>query len=160
MTGLMAYHQTLDVIVQKQLLECLVHGGISLQLANITVPAMTVMLLEIPDMIFRLVPDILLVLSKLSSTVQVAVPVLEFLSSTRRHKCIISDKYSLITTCFSSTYSAPTSPLHKLHIQPVPVCVCSGVALHESLSLQSLHHLIGTPRHCRLVPEVATEVSL
>lgn len=81
MTTLMAYHQTLDVMVQKQLLDCLVNGGISLQLANITVPAMTVMLLEIPDMIFRFVPDILLVLSKLSSTPNVAVPVLEFLSS-------------------------------------------------------------------------------
>lgn len=81
MTSLMTYNQTLNVLTQKQLLDSLVNGGISLQLASITVPAMTVMLLEIPDMIFRCVPDILLVLSKLSATPQVAVPVLEFLSS-------------------------------------------------------------------------------
>ena len=80
MTTLMVYHKSLDGKVQKLILDCLVNGGISLHI-NITVPAMTVMLLEIPDMIFRFVPDILLVLSKMSSTEKVAVPVLEFLSS-------------------------------------------------------------------------------
>lgn len=93
-TTLMSYHQTLTLSTQKHLIECLVAGGVSLPHANITVPAMTVMLLEIPDTIFRFVPDILLELSKMSATVNVAVPVLELLSSRPRDICYCQMVYN------------------------------------------------------------------
>lgn len=56
-------------------------SGLFLRNPRVSVNALTVMLLEMPEMMLRLLPDVLLQMSKMSSTVAVAVPVLEFLSS-------------------------------------------------------------------------------
>lgn len=54
---------------------------------QVCVHALTVMLLEMPDSMLRHLPDVLLEMSKMSTTVNVAVPVLEFLSSKYKCKC-------------------------------------------------------------------------
>lgn len=43
--------------------------------------ALTTCILEMRDVMFKLLPEVLLSMSKLSATVPIAVPVLEFLSS-------------------------------------------------------------------------------
>lgn len=48
---------------------------------HVCVHAFTVMLLEVLEIMLRHLPDILLDMSKMSTTLNVAVPVLEFLSS-------------------------------------------------------------------------------
>lgn len=45
------------------------------------VMALTTCILEMRDIMFKLLPEVLLSMSKLSATVLIAVPVLEFLSS-------------------------------------------------------------------------------
>lgn len=43
--------------------------------------ALTTCILEMRDIMVKLLPEVLLNMSKLSATIQIAVPVLEFLSS-------------------------------------------------------------------------------
>lgn len=56
-------------------------SGLFLRNPRIVVHALTLMLLEMTEMMLRHLPEILLDLSKMSTTITVAVPVLEFLSS-------------------------------------------------------------------------------
>lgn len=53
---------------------------------HVCVHALTVMLLEVLEIMLRHLPDILTDMSKMSTTLNVAVPVLEFLSS----KCTLA----------------------------------------------------------------------
>lgn len=78
--SLVPYHQFLGQRVQKEMIDAL-RSGLFLRNPRVCVNALTVMLLEMPEMMLRLLPDVLLQMSKMSSTVTVAVPVLEFLSS-------------------------------------------------------------------------------
>lgn len=78
--SLVPYHQHLNQRTQKEMIESL-RNGLFLRNPRVCVNALTVMLLEIPDMLLRQLPEVLLQMSKMSSTVTVAVPVLEFLSS-------------------------------------------------------------------------------
>lgn len=78
--SLVPYHTHLNQRTQKEMIESLTLG-LFLRNPRVCVNALTVMLLEIPEMILRQLPDVLLQMSKMSSTVTVAVPVLEFLSS-------------------------------------------------------------------------------
>lgn len=79
--SLVPFHQFLGQRIQKEMIEAL-RSGLFLRNPRVCVNALTVMLLEMPEMMLRLLPDVLLQMSKMSSTVTVAVPVLEFLSST------------------------------------------------------------------------------
>lgn len=78
--SLVPYHQFLGQRVQKEMIDAL-RSGLFLRNPRVSVNALTVMLLEMPEMMLRLLPDVLLQMSKMSSTVTWAVPVLEFLSS-------------------------------------------------------------------------------
>lgn len=78
--SLVPYHTHLNQRTQKDMIDALRHG-LFLQYPRVCVNALTVMLLEIPDLLLRMLPEVLLQMSKMSSTVTVAVPVLEFLSS-------------------------------------------------------------------------------
>lgn len=65
---------------QKELIEAL-RSGLFSRNPRVCVYALTILLLEVPDIMLRNVPEVLLEMSKMSTTVNVAVPVLEFLSS-------------------------------------------------------------------------------
>lgn len=87
--SLVPYHTHLNQRTQKEMIESL-HKGLFLRNPRVCVNALTVMLLEIPEMILRQLPEVLLQMSKMSSTVTVAVPVLEFLSSKWRRVALHS----------------------------------------------------------------------
>lgn len=57
--------------------------GLYSKTPRVSVHAFTLMLLEMPEMMLRHLPDILLEISKVTTTINVAVPVLEFLSSNK-----------------------------------------------------------------------------
>lgn len=78
--SLVPYHQVIVQHTQKNMIEALTSGLFSRN-PQVCVHALTVMLLEMPEMMLRHLPDVLLEMSKMSTTVNVAVPVLEFLSS-------------------------------------------------------------------------------
>lgn len=78
--SLVPYHQVIGPHTQKNMIEGLTSGLFSRN-PQVCVHALTVMLLEMPEMMLRHLPDVLLEMSKMSTTVNVAVPVLEFLSS-------------------------------------------------------------------------------
>lgn len=99
--SLVAYHQILDSSTVSRIIDCLMSvKGLSPRNARVCVQAMTVMTLEMPDTFFRFVPEILLGLSKVSQTVQVASPVLEFLSS----KCLVNVKFWLLVAVILTGY--------------------------------------------------------
>lgn len=77
--SLVPYHHFLGQRTQKDMVDAL-RGGLFTRRPRICVDALTVMLLEMPEMMLRHLPEVLLEMSKMSTTVNVAVPVLEFLS--------------------------------------------------------------------------------
>lgn len=76
--GLIPYHQYFHSRTQTRIIE-------SLQMCSrhprVCVQALTIAMFEMPEMMLRHLPDILLEMSKMATTLNVAVPVLEFLSS-------------------------------------------------------------------------------
>lgn len=78
--SLVPYHQVIGQHTQKNIIEAL-RSGLFSRIPQVCVHALTVMLLEMPEMMLRHLPDVLLEMSKMSTTGKVAVPVLEFLSS-------------------------------------------------------------------------------
>jgi tuberous sclerosis protein 2 len=81
--GLAAYHTFMDLTTQKKMIEALKSGFISRK-PRICVQTLTVMLLEMPDILTKHLPEILLDMSKMTTSVSVAIPVLEFLSTLSR----------------------------------------------------------------------------
>lgn len=79
-SSLVPYHLFLKLATQKDMIKTL-QSGLFSRNPRVCVHALTVMLLEMPEMMLRHLPDVLLEMSKMSTTVNVAVPVLEFLSS-------------------------------------------------------------------------------
>lgn len=78
--ALIPYHQYLRQPTQNGIINSLRPGLLSLD-PYVSVQAFTVMLLEMLELMLRHLADILLDMSKMSTTLNVAVPVLEFLSS-------------------------------------------------------------------------------
>lgn len=76
--GLIPHHQYLRPQTQTHIIESL---RLCSRHPRVCVHALTVALLEMPEIMLRHLPDILLEMSKMSTTLNVAVPVLEFLSS-------------------------------------------------------------------------------
>lgn len=77
--SLIIYHQFLSSSRQLLIIEAL-KAGIPSRIASICINTLTIMILEMPDTLMRKLPDVLLEMSKMSDTVTVAIPVLEFLS--------------------------------------------------------------------------------
>lgn len=78
--SLVIYHQSIAPSYQASVTKAL-SAGIFSGIANVCINTMTTMILEMPETFMRLLPDILLQMSKMSDTTAVAIPVLEFLSS-------------------------------------------------------------------------------
>ncbi|XP_071440421.1 tuberin-like [Hetaerina americana] len=81
--SLASYHCHLDPTIQALLIKCL-EVGLASRKARDCVSALSVCALEMRDAMGKLLPEVLLHLSKISATVHVAVPILEFLSTLTR----------------------------------------------------------------------------
>lgn len=77
--SLVPYHHYFDQTTQQKIIDAL-RTGLFSRKPRVCVDAFTVMLLEMPE-VMRHLAEVLLQMSKISTTVNVAVPVLEFLSS-------------------------------------------------------------------------------
>lgn len=75
-----SYHANLEPSLQARCIKCLEYGLAS-RCASQCVMALTTCTLEMRDAMYKLLPEVLLNLSKISATVVIAIPILEFLSS-------------------------------------------------------------------------------
>ncbi|ODM95090.1 Tuberin, partial [Orchesella cincta] len=107
LTSLVSYHSILDTKYQQQIVKCLEHGLVS-KSARICISALTTCTLEMKDTMHKLIPEILLSLSKISPKLNIAVPVLEFLSTLihlpRVFASFVQDQYmSIFAICLPYT---------------------------------------------------------
>ncbi|XP_064594447.1 tuberin-like isoform X2 [Liolophura sinensis] len=77
---MVSYYNYLDRNGQRDLIECLEFGLVS-KCAKVCVNALRLCTLEMQEVMMRLLPSVVLRLSKISATVSMAIPVLAFLSS-------------------------------------------------------------------------------
>jgi len=80
LTALVSYHSHLDSANQVKIVKCL-QKGLASRCCRICILALTVCSLEMKDTMHKLLPEVLLNLSKISPKVNIAIPVLEFLST-------------------------------------------------------------------------------
>ncbi|XP_054271198.1 tuberin isoform X2 [Macrosteles quadrilineatus] len=83
LAALASYHAQLEPSLQQRLIKCLEFGLVS-RSARQCVMALTSCILEMRDAMVKLLPEVLLNLSKISATVYIAIPILEFLSTLTR----------------------------------------------------------------------------
>ncbi|KAJ4432765.1 hypothetical protein ANN_21404 [Periplaneta americana] len=83
LTSLASYHAYLEPNLQQKLIKCLEFGLVS-RCSRQCVMALTTCTLEMRDAMYKLLPEVLLNLSKISATVHIAIPILEFLSTLTR----------------------------------------------------------------------------
>lgn len=79
--SLATYHHYIDPPHQQKVIRCLVKYGSAIRCASQCISALTICTLEMRDVMVKLLPETLLSLSKISATVYIAIPLLEFLSS-------------------------------------------------------------------------------
>ncbi|XP_039446332.1 tuberin isoform X2 [Culex pipiens pallens] len=80
LASLATYHQHLEFLTKKNIIDVLKNGLISRR-PQICIQTLTVLLLEMPDPLVPKLPNLLYELSKMTTSITVAVPVLEFLST-------------------------------------------------------------------------------
>ncbi|RWS31019.1 hypothetical protein B4U80_07926 [Leptotrombidium deliense] len=78
LVSMIAYNDVMDTPLKKKLVMCLEHGFTSQ--ANICIHALMLCASEMQDIMFKHMADVVLSLSKISATVNLAIPILEFLS--------------------------------------------------------------------------------
>lgn len=93
LASLASYHAYLEPSHQQRLIKCLEFGLVS-RCARQCVMALTTCTLEMKDAMYKLLPEVLLNLSKISATVHIAIPILEFLSS--KYIYLYINKYSYL----------------------------------------------------------------
>jgi tuberous sclerosis protein 2 len=80
LTALVSYHTHLESSTQVKIVKCLQKGLVS-KCCRICILALTICTLEMKDTMHKSLPEVLLNLSKISPKVNIAIPVLEFLST-------------------------------------------------------------------------------
>uniref|UniRef100_A0A803TU55 TSC complex subunit 2 n=1 Tax=Anolis carolinensis TaxID=28377 RepID=A0A803TU55_ANOCA len=80
LTALISYHSYLDKTKQREMVYCLEHGLIY-RCANQCVVALSICSVEMPDIIIKALPVLIVKLTHISATANMAIPLLEFLSS-------------------------------------------------------------------------------
>ncbi|NXS54182.1 TSC2 protein, partial [Brachypteracias leptosomus] len=83
LTALISYHHYLDKAKQREIVYCLEHGLIY-RCANQCVVALSVCSVEMPDIIIKALPVLIVKLTHISATANMAIPLLEFLSTLAR----------------------------------------------------------------------------
>lgn len=113
------------------------------------------MLMEILELMLRHLAEILFDMSRMSTTLNVAVPVLEFLSSeSQTNRSVLNEFFLISSSYFNSAEPFTESFIRQLHKHPIHVCVCNIIAIHESPQIRSLHGIVGTSCNCWLVLKV------
>ncbi|XP_038058921.1 tuberin-like [Patiria miniata] len=80
LTALVPYHTQLENRRQVDLIKCL-EAGLKLKCAQQCVDGLTLCVMEMQNTMVKILPSIILEMSKMSATPNMAIPVLEFLSS-------------------------------------------------------------------------------
>ncbi|XP_066496483.1 tuberin isoform X3 [Tiliqua scincoides] len=83
LTALISYHNYLDKTKQREMVYCLEHGLIY-RCANQCVVALSICSVEMPDIIIKALPVLIVKLTHISATANMAIPLLEFLSTLAR----------------------------------------------------------------------------
>ncbi|RWS15932.1 tuberin-like protein, partial [Dinothrombium tinctorium] len=78
LVSLIGYNDHLEMKLKRGLVMCLENGFTTQPL--ICIPALMLCIAEMHDIMVKTIPDVVLSLSKLSPTVNLAIPKLEFLS--------------------------------------------------------------------------------
>jgi len=81
LAALASYNRWLDVEFQRKLIKSLEYGLLSRDCNKVCTVALTACILEMSSSMNTFLPEVLLNLSKISATVHIAIPVLEFLST-------------------------------------------------------------------------------
>ncbi|KAG7209739.1 hypothetical protein KM043_011368 [Ampulex compressa] len=96
LASLASYHAHLEPNLQQRLIKCL-EVGLTAKCASQCVTSLTTCTLEMRDAMNKLLTEVLLNLSKISATVHIAIPILEFLSTLTRlpkvFASFIADQY-------------------------------------------------------------------
>ncbi|GFS23751.1 tuberin-like [Elysia marginata] len=80
LASMVTYHTFLDRTSMRDLVKCLEFGLVS-KCAKICVTTLRICSLEMKELMMRMLPSVLLSLTKISATISMAIPVLAFLSS-------------------------------------------------------------------------------
>ncbi|XP_030839899.1 tuberin isoform X2 [Strongylocentrotus purpuratus] len=80
LTALVPYHTLLDQQKKVYLIKCF-EAGLKLKCAQQCVDGLTLCVIEMQETMLKVLPSIILVMSQMSATATMAIPVLEFLSS-------------------------------------------------------------------------------
>ncbi|XP_039314149.1 tuberin isoform X1 [Solenopsis invicta] len=83
LASLASYHAHLEPYLQQSLIKCL-EVGLTAKCASQCVTSLTICTLEMRDAMNKLLSEVLLNLSKISATVYIAIPIIEFLSTLTR----------------------------------------------------------------------------
>nr|XP_056722512.1 tuberin [Euleptes europaea] len=83
LTALISYHSYLDKAKQREMVYCLEHGLI-FRCANQCVVALSICSVEMPDVLIKALPVLIVKLTHISATANMAIPLLEFLSTLAR----------------------------------------------------------------------------
>ncbi|XP_060116946.1 tuberin [Heteronotia binoei] len=83
LTALISYHSYLDKAKQREMVYCLEHGLIY-RCANQCVVALSICSVEMPEIIIKALPVLIVKLTHISATANMAIPLLEFLSTLAR----------------------------------------------------------------------------
>ncbi|XP_026278513.1 tuberin isoform X1 [Frankliniella occidentalis] len=109
LASLASYHNNLDPPHQRRLI-CSLELGLQSKCAAKVISALTTCTLEMKDAMYKLLPEVLLNLSKISDTVNIALPILSFLSTLTRlpkvFASFVGDQYMSVLA-ISLPYSNP-----------------------------------------------------
>uniref|UniRef100_A0A670XVE5 Tuberin n=1 Tax=Pseudonaja textilis TaxID=8673 RepID=A0A670XVE5_PSETE len=83
LTALISYHSYLDKSKQREMVYCLEHGLI-FRCASQCVVTLSICSVEMPDIIIKALPILIVKLTHISATANMAIPLLEFLSTLAR----------------------------------------------------------------------------
>ncbi|XP_013168999.1 PREDICTED: tuberin [Papilio xuthus] len=84
LAALASYHSFLEPHTQQRIIRCLLRYGMVLRQAQPYINALTIFTLETRETMGKMLPEVLLDLSKISDTQAIASPMLEFLSTLTR----------------------------------------------------------------------------
>lgn len=135
--------------MQRELVQCL-ETGLIYRCAKQCVVALTMCTVEMPDIMIKLLPALIVKLTHISATVAMASPMLEFLSSELLRLLqlflVCHCRYLVLTlsrqpySLLSCSSGATASPLCQLCGRAVRQCVCHLAALHQPLQVGARRH--------------------
>ncbi|XP_074027565.1 TSC complex subunit tuberin isoform X2 [Leptinotarsa decemlineata] len=102
LVNLASYHNYLDQSHQQKMIRCLMKctNSIGPKSSKHCIAALTICTLEMREAMVKLLPEVLLNLSKISATVHIAIPVLEFISTLAQlpmvYSSFVADQYMAV----------------------------------------------------------------